>query len=63
MTGQVVPKSPEHLSEFRKKMTGMDKDKILCMGYSVAAGIVIGIIIGWYIWHGSVPAAGTCPLP
>jgi hypothetical protein len=43
--------SPEHLSEFRKKKTGMDKDKIACIGYSVAGGIVIGIIIGWFSGH------------
>jgi hypothetical protein len=26
-----------------------------------AAGIVLGLLIGWALWHGA--AAGTCPVP
>jgi hypothetical protein len=40
----------------------MDKNKIAGIGFSVAAGIVIGLLIGWYLWHGSAPVA-TCPVP
>ena len=39
----------------------MKRDMIIAIIVALAAGILLGLLIGWALWHGA--AAGTCPVP
>ncbi|MEN6443273.1 MAG: hypothetical protein WC391_03295 [Methanoregula sp.] len=39
----------------------MEKQQIIDLFSAVIAGIIIGLLIGWAIWHGT--GADTCPMP
>ena len=40
----------------------MEKKLIAHLAIGVIAGIVIGLIVGFYLWHNPA-AASTCPVP
>jgi F0F1-type ATP synthase assembly protein I len=39
----------------------MEKKQLIQIAGAVIIGIIIGIAIGWLLWHGA--DTGTCPVP
>ncbi len=39
----------------------MEREEMVHAAIFVVIGIVAGLVIGWYLWHGA--GSGTCPVP
>ncbi len=51
----------DYISLYYKREMYMERQQIIYLCSAVVVGIILGLIIGWALWHGS--DAGTCPVP
>jgi hypothetical protein len=47
---------------FTKKQVPMERQQLIQVGIALVIGIIIGIGIGFLLWHGA-GASGTCAVP